>query len=90
MREEGEVGGVSGGRGGGCREGRGGCTARAPRALGASGEEARDCLPRQKRVRLGNLLAKTSVIKGKERIYSFVMFCVASDKITGGFVGCLV
>lgn len=81
MRQEGEVGGVSGGRGRGCRERRGGGTARAPRALRASGEEARDGLPRQERVRLGNLLAKTSVIKGKQRIYSFVMFCVRVIKL---------
>lgn len=78
---------MSRGRGRWCREGRGGCTARAPRALGASGEEARDCLPRQKRVRLGNLLAKTSVIKGKKRIYSFVMFCVRVIKLRVGSWG---
>lgn len=59
---EGEVGRVSGRGRGGCRErGRRGA-ARAPRALAASGEEARDGLPRQERVRLRNLLAKTSVI----------------------------
>lgn len=68
MGQEGEVGGVARGGGGGRGErGRGGA-ARAPRALRASGEEARDCFPRQERVRLGNLLAKTSVIKGKKRI----------------------
>lgn len=48
-----------GGRGGG-REGWRGGTARAPGALRASGQEARDGLAGQERVRLGDLLAKTS------------------------------
>lgn len=72
MGEEGEVGGVSGGRGRGGGQRRGGRTARAPRALRASGEEARDGLPWQERVRLRNLLAKTSVIK-ETRIF-FAVF----------------
>lgn len=60
LGQEREVGGVSrGGRGGG-REGWRGGTARAPGALRASGQEARDGLAGQERVRLGDLLAKTS------------------------------